>query len=146
MHSGATFTFEDAEDHGVPPAVADERRVAETSLIRHTDLGQHPGGAEIPRVTGRMDPVKPQLAEPVREKLSPDLCADALPPYPRMHDVRDLTLALITAADMQLTHAHHVLPDASDMGEPALRVSDQALTADPTKARVWSSMFGPQAW
>lgn len=63
-----------------------------------------------------------------------------------MHDVRDLALALTMAADMQLTHAHHVPPDASDMGEPALRVSDQALAADPTKSRVWSSVFGPQDW
>lgn len=31
--------------------------------------------------------MKPQLAEPVREQLPTDFRADALPPYPGMHDV-----------------------------------------------------------
>lgn len=47
-----------------------------------------------------MNSVEPQLAESISEKLPPDLRPDALPPDLRMHDVRDLALALDTTANV----------------------------------------------
>lgn len=83
-----------------------------------------------------MNSVEPQLAESISEKLPPDLRPDALPPDVRMHDVRDLALALDTTANEQLAHTHNIAHQAGDEGEPALGVSDQARTAPSTNSWV----------
>ncbi len=121
------FLFENAERQGVPPAVPYPCRVSKSPLVRHTELGQHSGGAEIPRVTGGEDSMKPQLNEAALQKLAPDSCANALPPYPRMHDVGDLALALRVTADMQLAHTNNVVPEARYMGEPLLGCARPSL-------------------
>lgn len=157
---GVPFSFEAAEDHGVSPAVVEKCCVAQAVLLGHADLGQYSGGAEIPRVTGGVDPVESQLAEPCASSCR----AISVPiawPHSRgctMYEISPWRCLWLLGAACGCGHAVRPCPPSPVRrgrcrrcrGSGAGGVSDHALTAESTKSCVWASVFGPvfgpQGW